>query len=206
MDENRNQQRATSQPPDGTIWVSETLRNGAMAGQAAPEKGEKEEKVSAFWRIFGGTVLSIMALVVITLFNQMNSSIGELRAELGYLNKDLRKDLTRLGEGHADLVKKDEFSTRMRSVWDSIKELRSDNTIVTSLKERTAALEQQLKTAEEDRKVLARELTQLREAKAVEQDRKELVRELQQLRERLAAMEGKQPAGLPLKPAVLREQ
>lgn len=202
MDENRNQQRASPQAPDGTIWVSETLRNGAAAGPAAPEKGEKEEKVSAFWRIFGGTVLSIMALVVVTLFNQMNSSIGEVRAELSYLNKDLHKDMTRLGEGHADLVKKDEFSTRTRSIWDSIRELRADSTAITSLKERTTSLEQQLKTAEEDRKELAREMTRLREAKAVEQDRKELVRELQHLRERLATVEGRQPAGAPVKPAV----
>src|SRR5262245_28409618 len=173
LEENRNQQRSGQPTPEGTIWVSETLRNGAGVGQAtSAEKPEKEERISVFWRIFGGTILSIVALVVVTLYNQLTASVSELRNELGYLNKDLRKDLNRLGETHADLVKKDEFSTRMRSVWDNIKEVRNDNTVVTSLKERTAALEQQLKAAEDDRKELARELARLREAKAVEQDRK----------------------------------
>ena len=206
MDENRNQQRAPQATPEGTIWVSETLRNGAASGAgAAPEK-EKEEKVSVFWRVFGGTILSIVALAVVTLYNQMSASIGEVRNELGYLNKDLRKDMARLSEGHADLVKKDEFGTRMRSVWDSLKELRSDNTVVTALKERTGVLEQQIRTADEERKELVRELQKLREARAADEERKELVRELQRLRERLAVVEGKQPAGSPIKPAVHKDE
>src|SRR5262249_50369147 len=206
LDENRSQQRSPQGTPEGTIWVSETLRNGATAGAgAAPEK-EKEEKVSVFWRVFGGTILSLVALAVVTLYNQTSSSIHDVRTELGYLNKDLRKDMTRLSEGHADLVKKDEFSTRMRSVWDNMKELRSDNTVVTALKERTAALEQQIRAADEDRKELVRELQKLREARGADEERKELVRELQRLRERLALVEGKQPAGAPVKPAVHKDQ
>ena len=45
----------------------------------APAKGE--ERISLFWRVFGGTLLSIAALVVITLYQQFNGSLNELRVD-----------------------------------------------------------------------------------------------------------------------------
>jgi hypothetical protein len=137
--------------------LSETLRNGAAAGGATPTK--VEERISLFWRVFGGTLLSIGALVVVTVYQQFSNSLFELRNDMIHLN-----------EARADLVKKDDFNTRMTSVWNSMKDLQTATNAVTSLRERTMLLEQQLKEAENERK--------------------ELTREVQKLRDRVAATEG----------------
>jgi hypothetical protein len=140
-----------------TAALAETLRNGSAAAAAA---GKGEDRISLFWRIFGGTLLSIAALVVVTVYQQFSNSLFEIR-----------NDMTRLNESRADLIKKDEFNTRMTSVWNSMKDFQTTTTAVTGMRERSALLEQQLKTAEDERK--------------------ELTRQLQQLRERLAAVEGR---------------
>lgn len=144
-----------------TDVLSETLRNSAAAEYAPAPKGE--EKISLFWRVFGGTLLSIAALVVVTVYQQFSNTIGELR-----------NDMIRLNEARADLLNKDEFNNRMTSVWNSIKDLQNGSATVTGLRERATLLEQQLKSAEDERK--------------------EMARTLQQVRERLAVVEGRQHA------------
>jgi hypothetical protein len=141
-----------------TAVLSETLRNGAAAAAAASGKGE--ERISLFWRIFGGTLLSIAALVVVTVYQQFSNSVVELR-----------NDMIRLNESRADLLKKDEFNNRMTSVWNSIKDLQTANTAVTGMRERSALLEQQLKAAEDERKELTKQLQQLRERLAAVEGR-----------------------------------
>ena len=53
-----------------------------------------------FLRVFGGTLLSIAALVCITLYQQFTSTISELRNNLNNLN-----------QSRGDLVKNDDFNT-----------------------------------------------------------------------------------------------
>jgi hypothetical protein len=53
----------------------ETARAAAEGGAKDPPKKE-EEHLSVFWRVFGGTILSICALVAITLYNNMSSNIS----------------------------------------------------------------------------------------------------------------------------------
>jgi hypothetical protein len=200
---NRTEQRSSPQVPS-TPAASETLRLASAPGEdAAPAK---EEKISPFWRIFGGTLLSIATLVIITVCQQFNSQLNELRSELNHLNVDLRKELARLCEGQGELVKKDEFSTRMRSVWDSMKELQADRATLTAVKERCAILQDLYRAGVEERKELGQELARLREGRAGEEERRELAREVQRLRERLAALEGRQGAAPAVKPAVHREE
>jgi hypothetical protein len=187
MGENRNEERSQQVP----ILAAETLRQTATAvGTAQPAKSE--ERGSSFWRIFGGTLLSIAALVVLTLCQHFNSSLNdlrndlghlsdELRKDLGHLNTDLRKDLTRLSESQTDLVKNQEFNTRTHSLWDAVKELQGLQAAVTALKERAVLQDQEQKARDE---------------------RKELVREIQALRERLATMEGRQTSNGAVKTAV----
>lgn len=147
-------------PRGNAVLVAETLRNGASRDDAPPAP-RGDEKISVFWRVFGGTILSIAALVVVTVYQQFSSALGELRS-----------DMIRANEARAELLKKDEFNSRMTSVWNSVKEVQNGQAAVTALRERAALLEQQLKTAEDERK--------------------ELTRQLQQLRERMAAVEGRQ--------------
>jgi hypothetical protein len=169
MDDHRVEQRAPQPPANGTLLAAETLRSTALAG--VPAKGE--ERLPVFWRVFGATLLSIAALVVITLCQHFSSSLNELRSDLGHLNEDLRKDMARLNESQAHLVPKEEFSTRITSVWNSIKELQTLSSTVAALKEKALVRDEQLREQEE---------------------RRELVRELQRLRERLATLEGRQEA------------
>src|SRR5579871_4092035 len=175
MDDNRVEQRSPQLPANGTLLEAETLRSTALAGTPVmPAEGE--ERLPVFWRVFGATLLSIAALVVITLCQHFTSSLNELRSDLSHLNEDLRKDMARLNEGQAHLVQKDEFSTRITSVWNSIKELQALGATVAALKEKTLVREEQLRQQDE---------------------RQELVRELQRLRERLALLEGRQGAAPP---------
>ena len=163
--------------------------------------------MSLFWRVFGGTILSIVALVGITIYNNLSSSISELRSELNRVN-----------EARAELVKKDEFNARTQNVWERVQSLQELKVTVTALKEQVAGLcdrkpefqavqdkltliEQRLRTAEDDHKALAKaemavaaleQKAAVREAqlKTGEDERKELARQLQDLRERLAKVEG----------------
>ncbi len=90
---------------------SETEGNAALvSGEAARSANEtpaankpeekKEENLSLFWRVFGGTIISMVALGVLTLYNNLSTNISELRREL---------NLER--EARADCVKKDEFKS-----------------------------------------------------------------------------------------------
>jgi DNA repair exonuclease SbcCD ATPase subunit len=169
--------------------------------------GDADEKLSLFWRVFGGTILSIVALVGITIYNNLSTSISELRTELNRVN-----------EARGELVKKEEFNARTQNVWDRVQNLQELRVTVTALKEQMTGLgdkkaefqavqdkltliEQRLRSAEDDHKALAKaelvlaaleQKATAREAqlKAGEDERKDLARHLQDLRERLAKVEG----------------
>jgi regulator of replication initiation timing len=122
------------------ILAAETLRaaDTAPAGSSKPE-----EKLSVFWRVFGGTILSITALVVITAYQSIAGNIHELRG-----------DVTRLREASGELVKKDEFQARSTKLWDRLQELQAVQTAATVLTNKITALEQQQAGAERDRREL----------------------------------------------------
>ena len=143
----------------GSLHSADAGYNGS--GKAS-NHAHPDEKVSLFWRVFGGTILSIAALIAITLYNNQSSSITELRAEV-----------SRLSEARAETVKKEEFNSRTQSMWDRMQQLQEMRVTVTSLKEqlsgygkdtgslkllqdKLAHLEQRLKTAEDDHKALAK--------------------------------------------------
>jgi len=155
--------------------------------QAGDRAGEK--RMPLFWRVFGGTVLSIVALVCLAAYQQVTGQVAALRHELGHLNKDLRKDLTRISENCGELVKKEECNTKVRGVWDAIKELRADRCDLTILKERCAVLLEVFKAGQAERQQLASQVQALRESRAGAEQRRELVREIRAIRERIAALE-----------------
>jgi small-conductance mechanosensitive channel len=201
--------RPDTRESEQLVVAAGTLR-AAEPRAAEPVKthaGHPDDRVSVFWRVFGGTILSIFALVAITLYNNLQSNVTELRAEL-----------SRSNEARAELVKKEEFNTRTQTVWDRVQALQELKATVTGLKEQVtsygekqgdfkavrdqlAAVEQRLKTAEEDHKALAHaeltitaleQRTAARDAqlKAAEDERKEMAKQLAELRERLAKVEG----------------
>jgi chromosome segregation ATPase len=201
-----SQSRSERNPNQGvsTPVLAEALRAGSEAGKAAAPAGD-EGKISIFWRVFGGTLLSIAALVLVTVYQQFTSGINDLRNEAGHINADLRKDLGRLSEAQGDLVKKEDLNGRARAMWDAIKEVQADRSTLTTLKERCTVLMDLFKAGEEERRQLVGELQKLREQKAAADERRELVREVQALREKLAQLEGRQaaPAVTPAAPAAV---
>ncbi|MBP3955584.1 hypothetical protein J8F10_09850 [Gemmata sp. G18] len=94
-------------------------------GEKCAEPKKEEEQISIFWRVFGGTILSIVALVSITLFNNMSSSISELRAALSHER-----------EARADLVKKDEFNTRVTAQYERMRAIDTVKVELEGMKEK----------------------------------------------------------------------
>jgi chromosome segregation ATPase len=143
---------------DDTPVVAQVFRTAADAARLptdARREKRDEERISLFWRVFGGTILSIAALVAITLFNNVTSTITDLRSELVRANDarataitDLRADLAKSTEARADLIRKDEFNSRMSSSWDRLQSLQQQNNVqnatLTSLKTEIDGLKERL--------------------------------------------------------------
>jgi hypothetical protein len=212
LTENRDNDTCILDPKDSAILAVETLRNAAASADDSVKSGKKEDRLSVFWRVFGTTILSIAALVIITVYQQFSSSLNDLRSNVSHLT-----------ESRGDLVKGDEFNNLSASMWSSIKELQADKAAFLALKERSDWLEQQVKDGQDQVNghfaALKTHLKELETAKADmesvkgqfalleqqlqkdDEERKELVREIQQVREREAALEGRQGMVPPVTPA-----
>lgn len=144
------------------LAAAETMRNAVQAVHEKEDGAKKEdEKLSVYWRVFGGTVLSIIALAAVTLFNNLFGSIGELRSEL---NKER--------EARADLVKKDDFHARVTSQYERIRAAEGMQTTLSALKSEHEGIKETVKA----------------NAAAVEGVKKETAA-FDALRERIAAVE-----------------
>lgn len=134
-----------------TAAYAETIRNIHDSSNQTKSKGE-DEKFSLFWRVFGGTILSIVALVAITVFNGMNSSISELRA-----------DISRLNEAKAEAAKKDDVS----ALRTQVSLLAAHRAEIDSLKERAAKYRAEL---EETKKEMLTKLELAKKEHEIETD------------------------------------
>jgi myosin heavy subunit len=168
------------------ILVAETARNASSP--ALPAK-PGEEKISLFWRVFGGTLVSIAALVAITAYQAQSNSIN-----------DLRNELARGNEARAQMVKNDEFTSARTKIWDKFQELQKDTIALQQVKDRVGLLEEQIKAGaatQKDVQGLQTTISAMQEKavlrdqqfKQMDDEKKELVKELQTLRERLAKLE-----------------
>jgi hypothetical protein len=140
------------------ILTAEAVRNAELTAAPSATAAKPEERISIFWRVFGGTLLSISALVVMTVYQQFSGSINELR-----------NNMDRLHETHADMLKKEEFNARSTTIWNAITQVKDE---VPAQKTRVTQLE-----------VLVQSL---------QQERKELSIQVQALREKMAAIEARQ--------------
>jgi DNA repair exonuclease SbcCD ATPase subunit len=158
------------------ILAAETLRAGDTAARGSkPVEKNNDEKMSLFWRVFGGTILSICALSVITAYQSLANGIHEVRTDLG-----------RVREAGGEYIKKDEFNTRSTTMWNRIQELQAINASVTVLTSKLTAVEQQASAAERERREMQATLAQVTNLKdrlalldelrrTSEQDHKDLV-------------------------------
>jgi hypothetical protein len=147
-----DKQDALVRLPAAALVAAEALRAPPGFGPDAPAAPKSDDRVPIFWRIFGGTILSIAALVCITVYQQFTNGINELRKELNTQN-----------EARLDLVKKEELSTRLAPLWTSVKDAQAAQAEINALKERCVMLQEQVKAGENERKLLNGEVQQLRE-------------------------------------------
>lgn len=171
-----------------TLLASETLRNAAHRHIHRTDRPKSQDGgISMFWRVFGGTIFSIVALVIITAYTTMTGNLS-----------DLRKDLTQV---QADQLKKDDFKNSLSVLWSTIKELQTAGSTQAALNEHFKLTDEQMdkqaQSREEQRKEFQRKAEE--ERKANQDERKELQRRIDELcqkvqsqAERIAMLEGRQ--------------
>ena len=168
----------------------EMLRQSSESSK--PQDSDKEElEIPLFWRVFGGTVLSITALIVMTAYQGLSGNIADLNREIDHLETDSHKEMNRLAELHGDLIRKDECETRFRAVWTSLDEIKENRKGILEAKERCDSLLARHRVALEQRGTIQRDLQEVREHRAASQQRDGLRDELGRLRERLAGIESR---------------
>lgn len=170
---------------------------------------EFEEDHTPLWiKIFGGSILSIAFLCIITLTGYIVSNINNIQTQVNSVN--------------ADMITKKDYTNQQKTIWDSMK-IDGDN--IAGLRERLNAIEnlakerqawmekyeakivEQNKALEMANKEMAAhkerangaetQLMQLRE------ENRQLQKDIQSIRERVAAIEGK--AGAPALPEKKKE-
>ncbi|HEY2911595.1 MAG TPA: hypothetical protein VGI99_15190, partial [Gemmataceae bacterium] len=151
----------------------ETTRSASAPVPVRADKRE-EEKMSLFWRVFGGTILSIVALVFITLYNNLANGMGELR-----------NDLSREREARASLARKDDIEARMKSQYDRLRAVEGFKADIEAIKERGTS---NAAAAEAVRKDLGTSIDSLKKDTA----------SIEVLKERIVTLEGlkKEIAGI----------
>lgn len=137
-----NQEQDATTPDGATPALAETLR-AAAAPPAPPHPAHAEEKISVFWRVFGGTILSIAALAVVTVYNHLNGAISELRAEVIRSREALagfakREDLDREREARTGLAKKEDVDARIKTQYERIRAVEGFKIDIEAVRERAS--------------------------------------------------------------------
>jgi len=161
---------------NATMAALETARSITSTPVSNPkDEKREEERMSLFWRVFGGTILSIVALVLITLYNNLQSSINELRAELSHER-----------EARAALVKKDDVDARLKTQFERIRAVEGYKADLETMKERSATNAQ---SADAVRKELSASLDAVKKETAGLEVIKERVALLEALKKEVAGLD-----------------
>jgi hypothetical protein len=147
--------------------VEEQKRNAPPA-EVTKEDKKKDPEPPLFWKLCSAALLSVAALVCMTLYNQLSASSGAVRSDLG----QIRNEVTTLRN---DLVSKDDYHTRTKGVIDAIKQAQATN---------NASIDTWRDLLHEQKTASAELHLQI----------KEMERDLQRLRERLSVLEQRETA------------
>jgi hypothetical protein len=194
-----SQNRSGKLFPLQEVEVVETLRSAAesarQGGEAEKKEKEKDDGIPVFWRVFGGTVISILSLFTITAYNNFNAGLAEVKSELSGFTGELRKDLARLDDLQDAALLREDCETVMRSVWRNLDDLGASQKELVALREQCEGLLARFKQGTQERRALEGELQALREEQAADAERKALADEVGRLKERLAHLEGRKASG-----------
>jgi hypothetical protein len=114
-----------------------------QVGPSSPAPS-KRRRWPLLWGM-GGTIVSVFGFILLTLFEQYNGLVGELRADLKHFN-----------ETSSEFVRKDTLQRVRDQVKECFKEMQASGVA-------RAQLEMELKASEKARDQLVHELQQMRE-------------------------------------------
>jgi len=107
---------------------------------------ESNDKVPLFWKLFGGSVFSIIVILMLSIFGYVVSSVQSVQGDLNRLNREVAS----LGTTSTDLKERIKAN-----------ELRGEE--LRLLQEKLLLLEKSSVTLTEDNKTLREQISQLRE-------------------------------------------
>ena len=139
-----------------TLNMAEALRLAQTPGD--DKEGKADDKLSVVWRVLGGTVLSIIVTLMVTVYQNISSSLA-----------DLRTGQSRIIETQSDFAKKDDLTNRATQLWTAQK---ATSEAVPELRTRTSQLESQIRSLEQDRKEMQQQINQLSERLARSEGRR----------------------------------
>ena len=124
-----------------------------------------------FWKIFGGTLLGMITLLLITIFGNLRTEISDNKRELSTLINELRVDIRQ------DRDSVSSFKERLVSIEQiySKEKLQTVDKALVDQKEKIAALEAAIMANKDDAKIIRDEL-------------KDLIKQTQEVREKVAAL------------------
>lgn len=143
-------------PVPSTLNMAEVLR---LAQPPADEKiAPSEDRMTVVWRVLGGTVLSIIVTLMVTVYQSLSSTLA-----------DLRTGQSRIVETQSDFAKKDDLTNRATQLWTAQK---ATSEAVPELRTRTSQMESQIRSLEQDRKEMQQQIYQLSERLARSEGRR----------------------------------
>lgn len=140
------------------------------------EKNKKtlEDSTPLVWKLFGGTVVSVIVLLLITVINTLNGNIDDIRTTSAQSYSSIKVELIELRERIISIENSRSLAaTKISELEAAISTLRD---------EKIASLEQSREGLKEKIASLEQELTKLR------QDYRELLKSLQEVREKIATI------------------
>jgi hypothetical protein len=147
-----------------------------VAAAAEPKKEEPkqeskskkpEDEIPLFWKLCSAALLSVSALIVVTLYNQLNATASGLSGDVGQVR-------TELGQLRTEIVPKDDYNLRIEQIVHGIKDIQAANKAaaetwrerVQEQKATVGDLRQQIKNLEREVQVLREQLALLEQRTA----------------------------------------
>ena len=119
---------------------------------AKPMMDKPEDRMSLFWRVFGGTILSVAALIGVTLYNNLNSTISEIRADSTRTINELRARIDAQNDSRGDLMRRADLEKALTALSARLDAMDKLSSTIAAIKEQMTALSDKSLTAAKDQK------------------------------------------------------
>jgi septation ring formation regulator EzrA len=118
-----------------------------------PEEEVTTHAPGWFYKLFGGTLLSLVGVLIVTVISMCYNSINEARQEVNKLAKE-----------QVECVRQKELQDRMQNMWLQVKDATAGRD---AAKEKVSGLETMINQQREENKILSKEVQNLRDRVAV---------------------------------------